>query len=365
VHVGCSGAEEDDGLNLAQRSLPGGGDETASQADQVRALLAAGPGRPIDDILLSLGGNDVGFVPVIKYAVLPPNGYGLGPLDFLPALAVGGVGGAIPPYRERAALPLWAMGPWRTSAEERMEDLPVRLERAAGTFADLEVPPHRITHAVYPDILRDARGEFCRTVLTTGMLEEHPVDSDYRIREAAWREAAPRNELGGFEALLTELPWFAKLRTNWNFQFQYYPDRGSDGCDPEVTDPADSEVCKAHWVWTRLNDEVRRSGADRGWRVADAHLAAAGGHGWCVSPVDTLRMPVSEWRDGSWRWTPEPPSAFQPYRQDLGRWFRTTNDSVRTQWASPDNMIGGTIHPTYNMHIAYAEAVADRAFGER
>lgn len=364
VHVGCSGAEENDGLNTVQARLPGGGDEAASQADQVRTLLAEGPGRPIDNILMSLGGNDVGFVPVIKYAVLPPNDYGLGPLDVLAALVVGGVGGAIPPYAERDALPLWALGPWRKSAEERLDELPARLARAAETFTGLGVAPDRVTHTLYPDILRNAEGEYCRTVLSEPMLAEHPAGSPYRIRETAWREAAPQNELGGFESLLTELPWFAKLRSNWNFQFQYYPDRNSTGCDPEVTDPVDSEVCKAHWVWTHLNEEVRRSHKDRGWRVADAHVAAAGGHGWCVSPVDTLRMPVSVWHDGAWRWTPEPPSAFRPYREDLGRWFRTTNDSVRTQWASPENMIGGTIHPTYNMHIAYAEAVADRAFGE-
>lgn len=362
VHVGCSGAEENDGLNIAQRKLPGGGDERASQADQVRSLLAEGPGRPIDNVLMSLGGNDVGFVPVIKYAVLPPNDYGLGPLDVLAALAVGGFGGAIPPYAERDALPLWAMGPWRRSAEERLDELPVRLARAADTFEDLGVAPDRVTHAAYPDILRNGQAEFCRTVLTTTMLEEHPADSPYRIRETAWRAAAPQNELGGFEALLTELPWFAKLRSNWNFQFQYYPDRGSEGCDPEVTSPEDSEVCKAHWVWTSLNSEVQRSRTERGWRVADAQITSARGHGWCVSPVDTLRMPVSERVDGGWRWSPEAPSAFQPYREDLGRWFRTTNDSVRTQWVSPDNMIGGTIHPTYNMHIAYAEAVADEAF---
>lgn len=366
VHVGCSGAEEDDGVNKRQQKLPGGGNEAASQADQVRSLLAAGPGRPIDRVLLSLGGNDVGFVPVINYAVLPPNGYGLGPLDVIPALIVGGVGKAIPPYETRDAMPLWALGPWRTSAQTRMHDLPVRLERVAETFTGLGVAPNQVVHTVYPDLLRDDRGDFCRTVLSVPDLEAHPMGSDYRIRETAYRDR-DRNaddERGGFESVLTELPWFVKLRTNWNFQFQYYPDEGSEGCDSDLTLPTDSEVCKAQWVRTRLNEEVRRSHSDRGWLVADAHVETSAGHGWCVSPGDSLRMPVSVQQGGAWRWSPESPAAFQPYREDLGRWFRTTNDSVRSQWASPDRMIQGTIHPTYNMHIAYAEAVADVAFAD-
>lgn len=365
VHVGCSGAEENDGLNLPQRDLPGGGDETKSQADQVRALLAAGPGRPIDNVLMSLGGNDVGFVPVISYAVLPPNGYGWGPLDVIPALAVGGVGGAIPPYETRDALPLWALGPWRASAETRLRELPERLDRVAATFAGWGVAPGKVTHTLYPNILVDDRGDYCRTVLTEADLEAWPETSAYRLSEAAYRARNLDDERGGFEALLSVMPWFAKLRTNWNFQFQYYPDLGAEGCDPDQTLASDSEVCKAEWVWRRLNAEVARSRDARGWRVADAHVEATVGHGWCVSPNDSLRMPVSVFVDGEWRWSPDSPAAFRPYREDLGRWFRTTNDSVRTQWSGADRMIQGTIHPSYNMHIAYAEAAADAAFAER
>jgi hypothetical protein len=364
VHVGCSGAEEDDGLNIVQVKLPGGGDEAASQAEQVQSLLAQGPGRPIDRVLMSLGGNDVGFVPVINYAVLPPNGYGWGPLNFIPAMVVGGVGGAIPPYRGRDAPPLGALGFWRQSAQDRLEHLPARLERVAETFTRLQVPPDAVTHTLYPDILRDDRGDYCRTVLSQKDLDAHPEDSAYRRREAAYRDRNRDDERGGFESVLTELPGFAKGRTNWNFQFQYSPDYESDGCDHTRTLGSDSEVCKAEWVWTRLNATVAQSRAERGWRIADAHVVGASGHGWCVSPTDSLRMPVSIRTAEGWTWSPESPAAFAPYREDLGRWFRTTNDSVRTQWASPERMIQGTIHPTFNMHIAYAEAVAGVAFAD-
>lgn len=70
--------------------MPGGGDETYSQTDQLEALLAANSHRrKVDRLLLSVGGNDIGFVPVIEYAVAPPT-FGLGPIfDAIPATFVG------------------------------------------------------------------------------------------------------------------------------------------------------------------------------------------------------------------------------------------------------------------------------------
>ena len=119
----------------------------------------------------------------------------------------------------------------------------------------------------------------------------------------------------------------------------------------------DSEVCKTLWVWTRLNQAVRRNTANHSWRFVDTHVVDATGHGWCVSPRDSLRLPVATYRDGAWVWAPTHPSTFNPYQEDLGRWFRTTNDSVRGQYANRKRMMEGTIHPTFNMHIAYADAV--------
>lgn len=374
AHLGCSGAEGPDGLYKPQRKLPGGGDERASQADQLKALLdARAEPRRIDKVLLSLGGNDVGFAPVIAYAFIPPNGYGLGPLDVVPAALNGLVGGVVRPYR-KDRLPLSAIGIWRKPAEARFEALPGRLAETKRTLeVGLKVPSGDIIHVKYPDILHDETGDFCRTALNDRDLAQLRERDEAQARREAKFQLRHRDDTrGGFEAAAYQLPGFAKWKQTWNFQFQYTPEReGPEPCDPRTARGEESEVCKAHWVWSHLNDEVARSKEARGWTVVGDQVAATTGHGWCVSPKDSLSMPISVLQDGRYVWAvhdhgdgwlPASPAAFDPYDPDLGRWFRTTNDSARSQYASRKRMHQGTIHPTFNTHIAYAEAVADAVF---
>jgi carbamate kinase len=56
------------------------------------------------------------------------------------------------------------------------------------------------------------------------------------------------------------------------------------------------------------------------------------------------------------------PRDFEPYLKDRGRWFRTMNDSILTQYGGLERFHHGTVHPTFRAHIAFAEAVADAAF---
>lgn len=366
AHLGCSGAEGPLGLYAAQTKLPGGGDERTSQAQALEALLkqSATP-RRIDRLFLSIGGNDIGFARVIAYLFIPPNGYGLGPLDVAPAMASGLFGGAVRPY-DKDALPLWALGRFSRSSEQRLRELPARLDRVEQTLSGLGVARSAIFQAGYPDIFHDDRGELCRTILDPqrDLAPLYRTDPEQAKREEAYGEGKQDDIRGGFEATLYTLPPFVKLRRDWNFQVQFTPDQGSTAQEPctPIALPGDSEVCKTYWVWANLNRAVSASAGAKGWTFIDSHIKGTSGHGWCVSPKDSLRMPVAKWDGNAWRWDPAAPGDFDPYRQDLGRWFRTANDSARSQWASPKRMHQGTVHPTFNMHIAYAEAVFDAAF---
>ncbi len=367
VHLGCSGAEAKTGLYGPQEDLPGGGGEKKGQFEQLDDLLRPS-GRAVDRLFLSIGGNDVGFVPVIEYAVIPPNGYGWGPFDPVAAAVVGrfwSAKGPIRPYRGDA-LPLGVLGGFRESAESRFKRMPDEYDKVQQGLEDLGVRLEAVLQTTYPDILRDRNGDFCRTTLTDYDLQVmregrwwFPADPDQADREEAFRRNHPGNELGGFEVLLGQVP--EPLRGDrWRFQFQYTPDISGD-CDL-VALGSDSEVCKAYWVWSRLNEAVSEN-AGR-WRIVPVHERATNGHGWCeTKPGDSLRFPraVPD-RDGGWMWEGgREPHHFDPYDPEMGRWFRTANDSALTQYGGPERHHQGSVHPTFNAHIAYAEAVLKAA----
>jgi hypothetical protein len=54
------------------------------------------------------------------------------------------------------------------------------------------------------------------------------------------------------------------------------------------------------------------------------------------------------------------PSDFAPYRWPETSWFRTTNDSIQTQFGFYDGkprFYHGTAHPTFRAHLHYANAI--------
>lgn len=362
VHLGCSGAEAGDGIYARQKDLPGDGrNERETQVQQLQALLGDGAaGLKIDRLLLSLGGNDIGFASVVQTLALPTRDYRL-PFG---AQLVGLFGGAVCPYTDEWR-PLSKLCPaWRPSAQERLQGLPAEYGKARAAIADLPVAAGRIVQTQYPDILRYRDGQgalrFCSTALNDRDLAY--LSGEELAREAAYAQAYPGRVRMGFESLQGVVPWFARLQRPYFFQFQYYPEADApDGCD-DTAEGSDSEVCQAYWVWRRLNDEVAQNRDRFGWQVVRGHVAESAGHGWCVYPADeTLGLPLSTQAGGGWTWTPAGPEAFKPYRQDLGRWFRTPNDSARAQWHGRERFHQGTVHPTFRAHVAYAEAVLNEA----
>lgn len=377
VHLGCSGAEAGAGLYGPQTKLPGGGDETQGQFKQLGDLLAEAGHRRVDRVVMSIGGNDAGFVPVIAYAVIPPNGFGLGwPGDIVPATLVGlfmNEGGPIRPYRTDN-LPLTVLGGLRTSAETRLSRLAGEYGKVQAGLMRLGIDRAVVMQTTYPDILRDAAGDLCRTTLTDTDLKQletgtHWLDADpeQARRERVFRERHPGNDAGGFESVfgLVPEPFRPETDGRFRFQFQYTPDDRSNpeaGCDM-IASASDSEVCKAYWVWRRLNEEVRAN--ESRWRIVSMDTHATRNKGWCEGGDGlTLRLPRTEEVDGQWRWVDgRQPRDFDPYNPALNRWFRTANDSVLTQYGGPERFNQGTIHPTFNAHVAYATEVLAAWYG--
>ncbi|WP_085338529.1 SGNH/GDSL hydrolase family protein [Aquidulcibacter paucihalophilus] len=401
VHVGCSGATIPDLTKGPQKDLPGGGKEDFHQIQQVRNLLDNK--RAIDQIYLSIGGNDAKFGGVVQAMVLPPNDYLYGTLDLVAPRIVAKIGGAVLPY-DRANWPLSNLKiPGRKSAQARLKD------DLRGDFNELRsqligindglgsanpVHPPIVFQPEYPAILQVKAGDgdmyACRTILNTrdflnyqGTYEERGLDLAFKIAMGAdpskTKSLAPYefiDDRAGFEALNGIIPSPLRRRNadGWFFQFKYGP-KGStlprqNGCGlRENANPADSEVCMAHWVWSRLNEVVRlqdslvEKDAALSWTVFNGHVEKTRAHGWCGRDNKSpLKLPLAS-RDketGVWQWNSEiSPADFRPYRQDMPRWFRTANDSALTQYGGPGYFFQGSVHPTFNAHLAIAEAALE------
>ena len=273
VHLGCSGAVVADITIQGEIELPGGGNEPRgesqlAQLDQLLNVESATGLRVPNRILLSVGGNDSGFVGVIKTIVLPPEGY------FVPLLGpilVGLRGEAICPYRD-SGRPLARLCSAQLSAQQRLEDsLPGALDRLVTHLDRPGWGP--VSHFTYPNPIVGEDGRVCDVVAPRD--PEH-VDS-----------------MSGFEAIMGYLPWYVRgFQYSWDFNLNYAPELGSlvggelfpgSGCDWRA-EPTDSEVCQGLWVHANLTRliAVMAVAAARRWQSSLArrgHLR----HGLCRS----------------------------------------------------------------------------------
>jgi len=393
VHLGCSGDEVEDGLLHFRWQLPGGGRETQSQMEMLAALRDRpnSPPRRVDILLLSIGGNDVGFSYVVAGLILPPNGWRLWGIA---ARTAGDEAQTACAYQgENRPLERFCGGREldgdvpidRRSAELRLGELPARMAKFADVLHTAGIARERVFQIAYPNPLIDSSGAICRSALS-----ENDLRNLQRRQWWTWPgsaiEARRRAELAsetdyrdthrdgnfGFEALLGVIPEGRRGGRPWRFQMRYDPerevgDRLLDGvdCDNDP-EPDDSETCQGLWVWSNLNRRVRQWTRAAGWGLIDRHQDVIEGHGWCNSVRQgalSLRFPVAErGPDGLLHWRNGHPNAFDAYARPNTRWFRTTNDSALTQFEHPGMFHKGTIHPTFNAHVAMAEAALAQAF---
>ncbi len=369
VHLGCSGAVAPDIYLHGETELPGGGDERESQLALLDSLMArpdeSWQRRKIDRALLSIGGNDAGFVGVIATLALPPNGFLLGGLA---ASVIGDQAGAVCPY-DTTGTPLLLLCNDRVSAQSRLSQLDrqyMLLEQALDRAGS---PANRVYQPLYPNSLLTKVEIAGEQVLAA--CDTNPDNGPYDGRLQPDEHLV---EASGFESIMGVLPRIARgfLYRSWNFEFMYLPEQDVDASQPLLWSPGarcdavpegtesryeDSEVCQALWVHNELNRLV----TENRFNEVTGHMSAIAGHGLCrQTAAFPLAMPLV--RDH--QWVGRTPQTVNPYDRANPRWFRTPNDSVVTQFSfygDEPRFNHGTVHPTFRSHVEIAQAVYGRA----
>lgn len=366
--LACSGAEVYDGLLVAQRKPPGGG-VVESQINSAIRHLCPGilsveevdlehPGtgkkfkrqerlvcsesiRQPDIVLLSVGGNDVGFAPVIAWATMPGGWRNI-------------IGKASVRILNKATNPICPSpnpvdrrcGKNKPSANERIELwLPSLLQalnselRASGLLRN----PSNVLLTAYPDPTRDENGDTCSYCSTE--------DGNEQARSRIWR-----------------------IFNTWKWDLGLTPNEGV----------GETELIVDR-VIVPLQNKMRSVSADIGWTFVDSHLVSFGNRGMCAGygrnllecPVESAsRRKPSEVEafphivNGTWRVNgcegldPLCPD-MRAYVTDRLRYFRNTNDSALFQndclpGSERDCINGrfnGAYHPDARAHGLIADAI--------
>ena len=283
--------------------------------------------RAPDMVLLSIGGNDVGFAQLVQYFVAPVIHSTLLVTDIaLPDLC------PAPEYRVSPAVaPL---------ADRYCRNLDTRIGHNVGdligTPADpggiaakyrllfnilehyLRIPRHRIVMAQYPDPLRlsETTRDQCGPVAQPGHVFGQPPGQD---RAGPWnglKTAAPEETL-----------------RNWRFNL--------------LEDEARSLLAQFDALRQQITATARIEGITFACDGRDAFL----GHGWWQGRQLTLP---------SARPAPWAPHRWQPYVWERGaRAIRTGNDSALTQ-AKGGVAITGAVHPNLTGHSLLADVLMRR-----
>ncbi|WP_213947466.1 hypothetical protein [Luteibacter sp. dw_328] len=275
------------------------------QCHDKEAMLA------VDQILLSIGGNDVGFSGVIANSLVPPYGKNFvtqrivdKARNMLGTVTVDGIPG----------------GNTRLSATDRIRDLPVRLQVLQTAFQSLlGVSPDRVLAIQYPNPLHsDESNPYTKAIPNQAI-----PSGDGRglfCGNGAWTNV--NNQWTSFKSLI---PFgFGK---GWMFNLA-----------PEEAQ-LDQKV-----VIEPLNKVIAQNRA--GWKVARTANAFKL-RGWC---------------SGDWpkHYSAESAFLWHPYA-DSGRDVRTANDSFITQWPAKSSGrkdgYSGTFHPNAQGYAAIAANV--------
>lgn len=299
----CSGASINEGLLGPFRGLPGFDgeirDSLPAQVEQASAWLAGN--RP-DIVLLSVGGNDVGFAEAITKCISPAVA------STRESLASASINwpwgcGEDPELRE-----LVRNGdPANPRAKIGFANLP-----AAYAMLDREIEqalnPRHVLITEYPDPTRDEFGKTCGCIYGSFKAAVRAVSGH---RDGTWAAGC------------------------YNEDFAVRPEDMSDPYSPLKSVPAfagfalgasSTHLWDVETAWIReniletLNTQILRAARLHGWRYVGGIAQATRLHGLCASPGE--------------------------------RWFNTLRDS----WESQGD-IYGAVHPNEAGHRAYRDAI--------
>jgi hypothetical protein len=314
VHLSCSGAEIRDGLLRRQTGPPGGGGHVAkSQLKSLNQILCTKgqsvgtlpcqQTRQIDLLLLSIGGNDVGFGHIINQYLVPPRDGHTPALAFL--------------IRE-----LIAAGMDRKKVSEAKAFITKELMKRYGEMTTALLahtrpnPPKSVLLTAYPDPLRREDGMRC-----------------------ALRP--------GRDSMFEGLRYSLKLPSTLIFAIKEDAERL---IEEEVISPL-REVQQKAAIANRANK----------WIFVDGFIGTLGKHGMCAVADPNHAAEELGWPypDGEGKWAVLNPSQWRAYK-GRARWFRTVHDSMLTQRSRDFRAeLHGAFHPAAQAHAAMAKAVVE------
>lgn len=340
VPLACSGAEIMDGLLIPQKKPPGGGKRVSdSQLNlavkylcrenplPVRSVFLRGESggnrlhrveqntyrckgefRTPDAVLLSIGGNDVGFASAIAWAILP-SGY-RNPFGFIGVKLVQLVRKQVCPegninetrcvknrpdanYR----IKIWLPGYYESLVKELDE---TRLAQKGSGRVYLTAYPN-------PSFLEDGK---------TLCSEDRSADALEQVRTKLYSFLGPRK---------------------WTL---------------EITG-SEMKALNAGLI-KPLFEEMKTTSEKYGWNFVDSHISKMITHGICSGFWRENQIPnFPHIREG--KWYPVSPDQIWAYDTSRMRWFRNTNDSILFQTDGTGGDINGAFHPDFRAHALIAD----------
>ncbi|WP_141654970.1 hypothetical protein [Acinetobacter venetianus] len=345
IPLACSGAEVLDGVLISQANPPGGGRRvTESQLNAAirylcpsntqlqsskkyfhrvytggtvkvvgeKRLKCAGQIRMPDAILLSIGGNDVGFSPAITWAALP-NGH----RNFFGWSSVKLTNKFIKP-----------ICPKYTDQKLCQKNRPVAKDRVnnwlSSYYSDLATElldagmsqdGSNIYLTAYPNpsFIEDGK-TLCSVKQSADVLEQARTQLPRIVRTGVWEIQITPSELQDINVGLIE-PLYNKMKHN---------------------------------------AEIHR------WNFIDQHVNQTLNHGVCAGyHRDMTNFPIfPHVRQGEWY--PQKPTEEWAFDVSKQRWFRNTNDSLLFQTDDTSGSINGAFHPDFRMHAFIADVLAEK-----
>lgn len=346
VPLACSGAEIKDGIILAQSDPPGGKKpETLAQykmAEKTLVCESGGCRYPPNIILLSIGGNDAYFAPLLIASLTPKKGYSiLGSMGMSVVRRVGGMNGLPGSANHRLTRPA---------------EIPQDISGMLGKFKNSLTARHpKLVVTGYPDLLHRENGEWCSLACTP--------ETPYSGRDWKNPDWARRRDLqcrSSMNHALNHVPFLPTRRSTRDWQFRLTGDPSDNAYSKEF----EQEVLERSIIRV-LNPSLEKAYLDSPfigtvdfvWVNPPSEVSV---HGICAvtnpsAPRAELEWP---WAKANGQWL----GGLSPFEWNAyarrPRWFRTPNDVYQTQISK----IGGpqgAFHPTAEYHEAFAREVVD------
>lgn len=344
IPLACSGAEILDGLLVSQENPPGGGKRVKESQLNAAIRYLCPPGskleaentyydkvytggkikkigesrfkcsdkiRTPDVILLSVGGNDVGFAPAITWAALPAgyrNPFGWSAIKIT----------------NKFTKPIC---PKYNGQKICYENRPVAKDRVKNWLPKYY---EYLSNELYESGLsKDGSNVYLTAYPNPSFIED---GSTY---------CSVKDTADALEQARTQLPRIVNTGV-WNIQIT--PSELKD-INIGLIEP--------------LYKQMKMTAKDLGWNFVDQHVDQTLSHGLCAGyHRDSKNIPIfPHIRMG--KWYPEKPNEEWAFDTSKQRWYRNTNDALLFQTDDTDGGINGAFHPDFRMHALIADHLVE------